>query len=187
LNSFSGLFFPLYLTLSSNVGFLSSEFNVEWIVLVTFGTDKNQKSCWFNILSPELYASYHKLLICIELRNKQNHPQHFVRGSQRAACEPHKARKYILCDPPTVFITFCHPVWLKIVALACARKYVLLVELVQNIAVSNCWANWRTLSQEPGRVLLMNTWRDAWESKQQKLNLTLKDYSSKRSIKWHTA
>jgi hypothetical protein len=41
-------------------------------------------------------------------------------------------------------------------------------------------------NQELGRVPLMNTWRDACESQQQKLNLILKDYSSKISVKYFT-
>jgi hypothetical protein len=68
------------------------------------------------------------------------------------------------------------------------RKHVLLIcrYLAASIAVSNCSAEWRTSRQELRRVLLMNTWRDSWESQQQKLNPTLKDYSSKSSAKYLT-
>jgi hypothetical protein len=41
--------------------------------------------------------------------------------------------------------------------------------------VSNCSAQWRTWSQEVGHVLMMNTWRDACKSQQEKLNMILTD------------
>jgi hypothetical protein len=58
--------------------------------------------------------------------------------------------------------------------------------LAVTIAESNCLAWYRTSNQELVLVLLTHTWRDARES-QQKLNLTLKDHSSKSSVRYLTS
>jgi hypothetical protein len=51
------------------------------------------------------------------------------------------------------------------------------------VTVNNCSALRRMFDQKLGHALAMNAWRDGWEWQQQKVNLILKDYSSKSSVK----